>query len=194
MNAAERIVEAYFRHILNIFTRTGVRGVGQVELDIVGVDPSKSPPVFFHIESSVSISSGFSKISNKPFDPEMRKQKSRAAQQKTTAGYFIEHKFFSPGVEATLKKVGCDLTHLKRTLVAWEFDEEAQQRLEERGIECLSMKKILQHLADHLAFETSDIDSEILRTLQLFVRAKPNMPEIKSVQRIRQEKKGKLKV
>ena len=46
MNAAERIVEAYFRHVRGAFTRTSVRGVGQVELDIVAVDPNKSPMVF----------------------------------------------------------------------------------------------------------------------------------------------------
>jgi hypothetical protein len=57
----------------------------------------------------------------------------KTAQQRTTAGYFIEQKFFLPGVEATLRKVGCDLTPLKGTLVAWEFDGEAQQRLEEKG-------------------------------------------------------------
>jgi len=189
MNAAERIVEAYFRHVRSTFTRTSVKGVGQVELDIVGVDPSKKPPTFFHIESSVSISSGYSKITNKQFSPSEAKLRQKAAGQRTTAGFFIEKKFFSQDVLETLRQIGCNTRNLKRVLVSWEFDEEAQKVLQGKGIECLTMKKILQELADYLAQETCDMDSDILRTLQLFVRSKPQMPQIYSVQSIRQRKR-----
>jgi len=113
MNAAERIVEAYFRYVRGIFTSANVKGVGQVELDIVGVDPRKSPPLFFHIESSVSISSGYSKITNKQFIPSEAKLRQKAAGQRTTAGFFIEKKFFSYDAIETLKQVGCDIQNLK---------------------------------------------------------------------------------
>jgi len=176
MNAAERIVEAYFRYARSIFTRTSVKGVGQVELDIVGVDPRMKPPTFFHIESSVSISSGYSKITNKQFDPSEAKLRQKAAGQRTTAGFFIEKKFFSQDVLETLRQIGCDTRNLKRVLVSWEFDEEAHKVLQGKGIECLTMKEILQELADYLAQETCDMDADILRTLQLFVRSKPQMP------------------
>lgn len=189
MNAAERIVEAYFHHVRNIFTRTSVKGIGQVELDIVGVDPSKRPPTFFHIESSVSISSGYSKITNKQFSPSEAKIREKAAGQRTTAGFFIEKKFLSQEVIETLKQVGCDTRNLRRILVSWEFDDEARKVLQNKGIECLTMKEILQELADYLAQETCDMDSDILRTLQLFVRSKPQMPQIYSVETIRQRKK-----
>lgn len=189
MNAAERIVEAYFRYVRSIFTRTSVKGVGQVELDIVGVGPSMRSPTFFHIESSVSISSGYSKITNKQFIPSEAKLRQKAAGQRTTAGFFIEKKFFSQDVLETLRQIGCDTRNLKRVLVSWEFDEEAHKVLQGKGIECLTMKDILQELADHLAKETSDIDSDILRTLQLFVRSKPQMPEIYSVETLRWRKK-----
>lgn len=193
MNAAERIVEAYFRYVRGIFTRTSVRHVGQVELDIIGVDPNKSPPAFFHIESSVSISSAYSRITNKPFSPSEAKQRQKMASQRRTAGFFIEKKFFSPEVLATLKQIGCKTQNLKRILVSWEFDNAAQRVLEDKGIECLTMKKIFQELADYLAQETCDIDSEILRTIQLFVRSEPKMPEIYSVQTTRQRKKRQTK-
>lgn len=190
MNAAERIAEVYFRYVRGIFTRTGVKGIGQVELDMVGVDPrSKSTPAFFHIESSVSISSAYSKITNKTFSPSEAKQRQKMAGQRRTAGFFIKKKFFSPEVLATLKQIGCKTQNLKRILVSWEFDNDARRILEDKGIECLTMKKIFQELADYLAQETCDIDSEILRTLQLFVRSKPRMPEIYSVQTIRKRKK-----
>lgn len=193
MNAAERIVEAYFRFVRDIFTRTSVKGIGQVELDIVGVDPSKKPPVFFHIESSVSISSGYSKITNKQFSPSEVKLRQKAAGQRTTAGFFIEKKFFSQDVLETLKQVGCNTRNLKRVLVSWEFDEEAKKVLQGKDIECLTMKEILQELADYLAQETCDMDSEILRTIQFFVRSKPQMPEIYSVETIRRRKRSQEK-
>ncbi len=189
MNAAERIVEAYFRHVRGAFTRTSVRGVGQVELDIVAVDPNKSPMVFSHIESAVSISSGYSKITNKPFSPSEAKLRQKMAGQRTTAGFFIEKKFFTQEVLATLRQIGCKTQNLKRILVSWEFDNDALKVLQDKGIECLTMKEIFQELADSLALETCDFDSDILRTLQLFVRAKPQMPEIYSVETIRQRKK-----
>ncbi len=190
MNAAEKIVEAYFRHVRGIFTRTSLRGGGQAELDMVGIDSRKSPPLFFHVESSVSISSGYSKITNKSFDAEKEKLRQEKAGQRRTAGFFINRKFFSNDVIDTLKLNGCDVSNVKRVLVAWEFEDKAKEVLEDKNIECLTMKRIFQELADFLAQETSDIDSEILRTLQLFVRSKPNMPTIYSVQTIRRKKKG----
>lgn len=189
MNAAERIVESYFRYVRGIFTKANVKGAGQVELDIVGVDSRKSPPTFFHVESSVSISSGYSKITNKEFIPSEAKLRQKAAGQRTTAGFFIEKKFFAQDTIETLKQVGCNTQNLKRILVAWEFDDEAREVLEGKGIECLTMGKLLQELADCLAQETRDIDSDILRTLQLFVRSRPQMPEIYSVETIRRRKK-----
>ena len=190
MNAAERIVEAYFRNIRSIFTRTSVKGVGQVELDIVGVDSRKSPPTFFHIESSVSISSGYSKITNKEFSPSEAKLRQKAAGQRTTAGFFIEKKFFARDVIETLKQIGCNTRNLKRIVVSWGFDDEAREALKDKDIECLTMGEILQELADYLAQETRDIDSDILRTLQLFVRSRPQMPEIYSIETIRRRKRS----
>ncbi len=188
MNAAEKIVKAYFEYVRGVFTRTSLRGRGQAELDIVGVNPSKKPPVYYHIESTVSISSVYSKITNKPYSFTEEKDRQKKAGQRRTAGFFIEKKFFTKEVESILKKAGCMLDALQRVVVAWEFDEDAKKVLEGKGIECLTMKQIFQELASQLAEETCDIDSDILRTIQLFVRAKPQMPIIYSVQTLRDRK------
>lgn len=189
MNAAEHIVEAYFRYVRGVFTKTSIRAVGQAELDIVGVDPRKSPATFFHIESSVSISSSYSKITNKPYTPIDEKQRQEKAGQRRTAGFFIKKKFNAPDVLATLRQIGCKKQNLKKVLVSWEFDADARKALEKKGIECLTMIKIFQELADRLAEETCDFDSQILRTIQLFTRSQPHMPKIYSVHKIRQRKK-----
>jgi hypothetical protein len=190
MNAAECIVESYFRYVRGVFTRTCIKGVGQVELDIVGVDPATSPPTFFHIESSVSISSAYSRITDRPFSLSDAKKRGKAAGQRRTAGFLVEKKFYSPDVLATLKGIGCKMKCLKRVVVSWEFDTAARKVLEDKGIECLTLRQILQELADRLAKETRDIDSEILRSLQLFVRSDPKMPKVISVQSIRKKKRS----
>ncbi len=189
MNAAEKIVEAYFEYVRGVFTRTSLRGKKQAELDIVGVNPSKKPPAYYHIESTVSISSAYSKITNKPYSFREEKDRQKKAGQRRTAGFFIQKKFFTKEVESILKKEGCTLDTLQRVVVAWEFDKDAKKVLEEKGIECLTIKQIFQELASRLAEETCDIDSDILRTIQLFVRAKPQMPRIYSVQTLRDRKK-----
>lgn len=192
MNAAEKIVEAYFRHVKGLFTRSSLRGKGQSELDIVGVDPRTIPPTFYHIESSVSISSFYDKIINKPYDEIEENNRGKKAAQRTTAGFFINKKFFHENVIATLKQNGCDCTNIKRILVAWRFTTDAQQALEKKNIKYLTMKEIFQDLVNHLASETTNLDSEILRTIQLFVRSQPDMPDIYSIATTRKKKKQKI--
>lgn len=191
MNAAEKIVESYFRYVRGLYTRTSLKGPGQAELDLIGVDPKISPPLYYHVESSVSISGAYSRITNKPYDPEKEKQRQEKAAQRRTTGFFVKKKFFSKDVKNTLKANGCDLRNIKRVIVTWKFEDKAQKTLEKNNVECLTMKKVFQELADFLAQETGDIDSEILRTLQLFVRTRPVMPKIYSIQTTRRKRKKK---
>lgn len=187
MNAAEKIVEAYFREVKGLFTQTSIQGVQQSELDIVAVDPRQAPPLFYHIESSVSISSGFSRITCDPFDLQKCKERANMASQRCTAGFFIARKFFSEGVLKTLEKMGCKEDKVKRILVSWGFNGDAEKELKAKGIECLSLKTIFQELANHLARETKNLDSDILRTIQLFVRSEPDMPKIYGIRATRRK-------
>ena len=189
MNASESIVQSYFQYVESIYTRANVRGVGQAELDLVGVRISNQTPTYYHVESTVSISAAFSKITDDKYDPEHAKQRGKQAKQRRTVGFILAKKFNSKEVIATYQQLGIDPNNLKRVLVSWDFQEQARQELESKGVTCLSMQTILQKLADLLAKETSDLDSDILRTLQLFVRAKPKMPAVLSVNTIRRQKK-----
>lgn len=189
MNAAEKIVETYFRYIRRLFTRTSLKGAGQVELDLVGADPCVSPSLYYHIESSVSISSSYSKITNKPYSEIREKQRQEKAGQRRTAGFFIQKKFFAKDVITTLELNGCDIKNIKRIVVAWKFDDDAIEEFNKKKIECLTMKTILQELVDKISEETCDLDSDILRTIQLFIRSEPKMPSIYSIQTLRNKKR-----
>lgn len=191
MNAAEKIVESYFRYIKELYTKSNLQGEGQTELDVVAVNPLVHPPIFYHIESSVSISGSYSKITNKEYNREKAKQRGKKAGQRTTAGFFIE-KFNSENMKKTYKKLGITKKQLNQVVVAWKFDPEAKKALKDNNIECLTMKDICQELGERLAEETKNMDSDILRMIQLFVRSEPKIPKIFSVSTLRKRRKAKI--
>ncbi len=133
-------------------------------------------------------------MTNKNYSVEDEKIRVKKAGQRRTTGFFIEKKFYNNNVLRTLESNGCNLDNVKRYLVAWKFDEDAKETLESKDITCITMGAIFQELANVLANETSDLDSDILRTIQLFVRSKPEMPEIRSVQSVRKKKLRRTKL
>jgi hypothetical protein len=192
MNASEEIVKAYFEHICGLYTRTNIKGEGQCELDLIGV--KIGPEIsYYHVETTVSIADGFSKITNSIYDPKIEKIRTQSAKQKKTAGYFINKKFYSEQVLATYKSLNIDKENVKRIVVAWDFEDDAKNALSANNIEAKSIKDIFQELATHLALETSNIDSDILKTIQLLVRSGIEMPKIISNNKARKMKKEKIK-
>jgi hypothetical protein len=188
MNTAEHIVEAYFQYVKRIYTRNNVKSESQTELDIIGVDPTVSPAKYYHIESSVSLSAAYSRITNNKYDAALAKERVAKSGQRRTAGFFIEQKFYSNAIANTYKLLGINSESLERIVVAWKFDTDAKVTLQGKGIVCMTMKEILQELAERLAVETKDIDSDILRTVQLYVRSEIAQPKIHSVATIRKRK------
>lgn len=188
MNATEQIVKSYFEHINHLFTRSNIKGVGQCELDLIGIK-TENGIRYFHIETTVSIADGFSKITNKQYDPEEEKKRVESAKQKKTAGYFIKKKFYSDSVLESYKKIGIDKNNLERIVVAWDFETDAIEALSKRNIQCKRIKDIFQELADHISLETANLDDDILKTIQLLVRSKIKMPEILSNATARRRKK-----
>ena len=68
METTEKIVETYCRHIKRWFTISNIKCGGQYEIDFLAVEfPKSGQPIIYHIESGVSISGGFSKLTAKPF-------------------------------------------------------------------------------------------------------------------------------
>lgn len=191
MNAAEHIIESYYRYVKGYYTRCNIKGKGQTELDIIAVDPTGIKPIFYHIESTVSISSNFSKITADDYSPEDEKIRSKKAKQRRTVDFFVSKKFYSDNIEKTYKELKIDKKNVNRILISWDFEKIAIEKLKKHDIKCLTMKEILQELADKLVGETKDIDDDILRAIHLFVRSKPNMPKIYSMHTTRKKQKAK---
>ena len=94
METTEKIVEAYVRYVKRWLTIPNVKCEGQLEIDLLAVDVSNPGEIRrYHIESGVSISGGFSRLTNKPFSPGDLKVRVKQANQRRTLGYFTDRKF-----------------------------------------------------------------------------------------------------
>jgi hypothetical protein len=67
METTERVVEAYVRYVKRWATIPNIKCMGQKEIDLFAIDPRTCER--YHIETSVSISSGFSALNATPFVP-----------------------------------------------------------------------------------------------------------------------------
>ena len=62
METTERVVESYVRYVKGWATIPNIRCPRQLEIDLLAIDPVNGQR--YHIETSVSISSGFSKLTD----------------------------------------------------------------------------------------------------------------------------------
>ena len=86
METTERIVEAYVRHVKGWATIPNVRCDGQFEIDLLAIDPVTLAR--YHIETSVSGSVAYSKLTAKEFDPALLKVRVQKPKMRRMLGYF----------------------------------------------------------------------------------------------------------
>lgn len=75
METTEKIVESYCRYVKGWFTIPNIKCPGQYEIDLLAVDTSNPSFKRYHIESGVSISGAYSKLTGKPFSQERLKKR-----------------------------------------------------------------------------------------------------------------------
>ena len=66
METTEKIVEAYVRYVKRWATIPNIKCEGQFEIDLLAFDPVNIKR--YHIESSISVSGGFSKLTGGSFN------------------------------------------------------------------------------------------------------------------------------
>ncbi len=170
METSEKIVEAYVRYIKGWATIPNVKCPGQYEIDLIAIDPVTLNR--YHIESSVSVSPPFSKLTNLPFSDEKLKERVQKPKQRRTLGYFIERKFSPKEVIDTLNKYGFEDKKYKKIIVTWDFENEAQLEANKAGIEIWNFRDLISEIAEHIKDERAHFNDDTMRTLQLFTRAK----------------------
>lgn len=145
METTEKIVEAYVRYIKGWATIPNLRCEGQFEIDLLAIDPVSLDR--YHIETSVSGSQNFSRLTTKAFDPELLKEKVQKAGQRRTLGFFLERKFGVPEVKAELAKYGFVDGEYRNVIVTWDWTPEAAAEAEKAGVTLWSFQEIMREIA-----------------------------------------------
>jgi len=171
METTEKIVEAYVRYIRGWATIPNIKCGGQYEIDLLAIDPVALQR--YHIESGVSISGGYSKLTADPFDPDILKTRLGASKQRRTLGYFVRRKFGSPEVLDRLAEFGFRDGKYERVIVSWGWREAAAHEAKEQGIILWDFREILRGIADSVGAGKVYYTDDTLRTLQLFYKAQP---------------------
>ena len=169
METTEKIVEAYVRYVKRWATIPNIKCPGQYEIDLLAIDPVSLER--YHIESGISISGSYSKLTAKPYSEEDLKIRVKAAGQRRTIGYFAQRKFSAEPVVETLKKYGFMPNQYSKVIVTWSWEDDVPAVAEELKIELWDFKEIIKKIAGTFQEERTYFTDDTLRTLQLFSKA-----------------------
>jgi hypothetical protein len=169
METTEKIVEAYVRYVKGWATIPNVRCDGQYEIDLLAIDPVTLKR--YHIETSVSGSQVYSKLTGKEFDPALLKIRVQKAKMRRTLGYFIEHKFGTPAVINKLAEYGFNSGAYTNVVVTWDWTTDAKTAADKARIELWDFRQIMREIAQSIRDSRSYFTDDTLRTINLFARA-----------------------
>jgi len=171
METTEKIVEAYVRYIKSWFTLPNLKCDGQLEIDLLALEPRKSRGFNkYHIESGVSISGPHSKLTDKPYSSEKLKVRVKAAAQRRTLGYFIERKFGHQNVIKKLKEYGFKEGNYKKIIVTWGWNDDVPEAAKQAGVILWDFRDILNEIAQVHGRDRTYFIDDTMRTLQLMAR------------------------
>jgi hypothetical protein len=169
METTEKVVEAYCRYIKRWATIPNIKCPGQYEIDLLAINPLTLER--YHIESGVSISGGYSRLTAKPFSTDELKMRLKQAGQRRTLGFFAERKFTATEVIETLKRYGFHDENYSRIIVTWGWEDEVDSKSKNMGITLWDFRDLLQELAHTFQKQKTYFTDDTLRTLQLFAKA-----------------------
>ncbi len=122
METTEKIVEAYVRYIRGWATIPNIKCSGQFEIDLIAINPISGKK--YHIESGISGSQVYSKLTAKPFVPENLKIRGKIAGTRRTVGYFVQRKFGTKAVTDRLLDYGFKPSGYRKVIVTWGWTDE----------------------------------------------------------------------
>ncbi|MGB2841688.1 MAG: hypothetical protein WBC40_04315 [Halobacteriota archaeon] len=173
METTEKIVETYCRYVKGWFTISNIKCSRQYEIDLLAVEASPDEGLKrYHIESGVSISGAYSKLTAKPFSPEKLKKRIEQAGQRRTIGYFVHRKFGQREVLTELRKYGFKEDNYSKVIVTWGWEEKAKEQADREGITLWDFREILREIAKTCCDTKTYFTDDTLRTIQLFEMSK----------------------
>ena len=169
METTEKIVESYVRYVKGWATIANIKCDGQFEIDLLAIDPCTGDK--YHIESGVSVSGNFSKLTTKPFSAEMLKERVKQAQQRRTLGYFVERKFSAPGVVKKLAEHGFAPGKYGKVVVTWGWTPDAKQQADRCGVELWDFRDLMAEITERFKDDKIYFTDDTLRTLHLYAKS-----------------------
>lgn len=166
METTERIVEAYVRYIKGWATIPNIRCDGQLEIDLLAINPLTLER--YHIESGVSVSGSYSKLTNHPYSVDELKKRVKQAAQRRTLGYFRDRKFGDENVAAKLKEYGFHEGNYEKVVVTWGWQVGVKEAAQEAKIALWDFRRLIAELAKEFATQRTYFADDTLRTLHLF--------------------------
>lgn len=171
METTEKIVEAYVRYIKGWFTIPNIKCRGQYEIDLLAVYVDGDGVIHrYHIESGVSISGAYSRLTTKAFSVDKLRVRVQQAGQRRTLGYFTERKFGSADVLDTLRGYGFLPGNYTKVIVSWGWTDDVPAAAKSAGVELWDFQGILQDIADHCSSDRTYFTDDTMRTLQLMAK------------------------
>jgi hypothetical protein len=180
METTERIVETYVRYVKNWFTLANIPCGGQYEIDLLAIDPVTHDR--YHIESGISVSGSYSKLTDKPFSDADLKTRVKQAGQRRTLGYFADRKFGNPHVQRMLRNYGFKDGQYNKVIVTWDWMDGVKEKATRMGIELWDFRKILREIAGRVEDGRTYFTDDTLRTLHLFALAEARRPPVPAVE------------
>ena len=171
METTEKIVESYVRYVKGWATIANIKCEGQFEIDLLAVDPRTGDK--FHIESGVSVSGSYSKLTAKPFSTALLKKRVEQAGQRRTLGYFVERKFSEPGVMKKLAEHGFKPGKYEKVIVTWGWTLEAKQQADKCGVVLWDFRDLMAEITERFKDDKIYFTDDTLRTLHLYAKSIP---------------------
>jgi hypothetical protein len=172
METTEKIVDSYCRYVKKWFTISNIKCRGQFEIDLLALELLSTGKLSrYHVETSVSISSAFSKLTADEFSREKLKIRVEKPAQRRTLGYFVERKFWAPEILQELKEYGFDGDNYRKIIVTWGWTDEAKEQADKQNIILWDFRDLLTEIGAVCKKEQAYFIDDTLRTLQLFIRA-----------------------
>lgn len=169
METTERIVEAYVRYVKNCSTLPNIRCEGQYEIDLLATNPLTLER--YHIESGVSVSGAFSRLTDKSFNVDKLRKRVTGPGQRRTLDYFIERKFGSPSVQRMLEEYGFREGNYAKVIVSWGWSEGAAQKAKDQNIELWDFRHLVKEITRTVKGSRRYFTDDTIRTLHLYALA-----------------------
>jgi hypothetical protein len=172
METTEKIVEAYVRYVKGWFTIPNIKCAGQLEIDLLAIDARNGRKLErYHIESGVSISRGFSRLTGKPYSAKDLKERLKTPHQRRTLSYFTERKFDDPCVIKTVQSFGFVPGEYARVVVSWGWEPDLLEKARALGVELWDFRTLLKDIAAQACAGRRYFTDDTMRTLQLMALA-----------------------